>query len=502
MFRHPTALLIAMLLQNTIAFSQDKIFSYPIADKAELIQGKNVYNKAFFSLSQNDSLLIFSEKSDRNFEKVYSTNIKDSNNKTFRELSKKTKKLSSLLTDTSLLTTLYFKDNYYHKYQIYFVSMNTNSGNIYIQDTINIERDEELVTSYTTDSCFYILSCFRKTNQLILYTKKIGQPSFYRSYEIDNLKFGKQYSKWPLSLNTKIKNLYQQLDKPYMIVEPNVEYPLSLMMVKNKFYFNQNLLTITIDNEELKTLIIQLPLSDTSFSVKEISNKVDAVKFKINKSVSNSFLLDSTLIQTNISRGVFHLTYHNINTGAELKTYRLDANDSISFTSPIVQKGNFFSSKKESEISLRRMLYTLTDNVVAFGITVTKKDSLYNIAIGGQYTRVDATRLVLGSTLFFATPVNPFGPSLTEGFWIAVRSFATALVNDYDAGNMIRFSVTTDFDYKLSDKLYTPSLKRISDFMKEKEHHKNSPVFYYPSTFLKYLGFRLEKENEFSIFAF
>ncbi len=335
----------------------------------------------------------------------------------------------------------YFKDSK----DAYIIALETNLAQhqTIIKDSIDLGRDEYFATAFTQNNTFYFLSYVKKSNNLKLYkrnwlenfsvieNKIILSEKDKNGYqgEIIKNKLGKKGKdgigiKFFKGFTNEFSGFFRD---GYSVIYNGQNNTSSTSIPQNKIYIFPNKLVFTLDNQYFRTTVVDISLNDLSYSksfyAQPFLQKDDYVD--VNRSATNSFVLDSLIVLGNVINSSFHFAVFNRNTGNIIKCHTIEKNktdffgkskvNKVEFKGAIIDSGlttmQYLVDKMEGNdiaINLLRTENNIDVTLCTFYDKITFGQVLLSLTISALGTYgINATPNSAGFSLFFAKNNNP-----------------------------------------------------------------------------------------------
>jgi len=311
--------------------------------------------------------------------------------------------------------------------------------------------DEEILSTFSRNNYFYILSLPKLGSKLKLYVFYEGR-YLLRSLDFSAFTF-KDTDNHPTTLSKLLGDYVVQK------VESGTYNPLPATAGKIKLYVSEKAIQFTFDQNPLYTQVFTINTTNYSVTEKVVRQIV------IKDGTANSFLHDQKLYQVSLNDEEISLSATNIVTGEILKTYEAGKDDTIAFkNSELLEQtadrrpGEFKNTKKflrkaaqgEAAVSVYR---TPNDIMVVTGTIrniIPTGDLVLGVALSGAAI---ATGVGSGdmSAMFPGNTQTVYFESLFNDSFIHKPLPQTRLAADYIgqyiAGHQKSISLETVFPY-------------------------------------------------------
>jgi hypothetical protein len=287
----------------------------------------------------------------------------------------------------------YYLDKSYKYIITLFTDLST--GTTTISDTVTLVRKERFVTAFLQGHQFYFVSYINNSNIVRIYQKPFG--AIPTASEAD-IQFGKKdfNGEYYETDKGKLSYLSDLFKAPYAVILAGKDYHLALTSPLYKIYILKDQLLITTDNQCRRTLTIEINLKDLSYRVKKFDQPGSDVNEMIDRlgSSTNSYVLDSLLIQGAIINGTFNLSFTNWQTGTVYKSYSAKDQEELDIMNTAIIR-----------VRDDKKVYGKSDSSVISFKDLIKKIKLNQIALSAVYQN-DALKLTIGS-LCVNNEINP-----------------------------------------------------------------------------------------------
>lgn len=320
--------------------------------------------------------------------------------------------------------------------------------------TETIFSEESIVTSFTNNGTFYVLTNNNK-NDLKIY--EFGTQNSITILKSSDLDFTN-------SKNKKIK-ISQVLDEnPLARMETDFYNPLMATAEKVKFYIEDTTVIFTFDLNVSTTEVVEIDLNLKTISKKDYPQS----KIISDANQSNSYYLNHKLFQVQSNEKQLDLTIVDCKSNAILKHYSLSEKENpFTYSSFLIQSEQY---NAETMGSLKRFLRKIDNSNVAFSIFPI--NNTYMASFGSNKTSASSGGIALGISV-------GLGSILVGGEFVDVGNFA---------GNRTQ-SVYLDFDcdenfniIKTNNPVLATSI--ISGFLDDKSNIKLYQSFRYRDYFV------------------
>lgn len=247
-------------------------------------------------------------------------------------------------------------------------------------------ENETLISSFTHNGQFYMLTLADKEAKLVLYTfnKPAPEPHVIDlSKHLFSMVDAKEFS-----LNALLRSY------PLVLVDPDLQNPLSVTSARSKLYTFDDKLLLTFDHNRNYTEIIEINLPDFSLNEKKIPQpELTEV------TVSNSFLSTDRLYQIRASRREFILGAKSYPDLAELNSFRTSEDQEIGFkNSPLLAQ--ILDQRPYDLGKTKKFMRRLSESSPGLSATPTTGGTL--LTVGGIRGYRSAGDVILGVGLIAA----------------------------------------------------------------------------------------------------
>lgn len=245
-------------------------------------------------------------------------------------------------------------------------------------------KDEEIITHFSTNNRFYILSHNRYEKYIKCYILDGN------SFEEKVLKLDKFQAH--LTKNNTVSVVDYIQNSSIEVVDNTIFNPLFIGAFKVKLYPKNDKIILTIDSSSVLTQVLEIDLN--SFEISEKAFPKPELKDVIGN--SNSYLFKDNLFQVNADRDQLFITIQDYAQTKNVVQYHFNSSDEVEFkNSPfLIQTGN--NPVKELKNS-KKFLSRLQNKSVGLSVYESENDLL--LTIGGTNT-VISTESILFSSLF------------------------------------------------------------------------------------------------------
>lgn len=283
---------------------------------------------------------------------------------------------------------IFYTDNSKKKFLVQ--TLNGLSGEV-TEEELNINmKNKELLTSFTHDNFYYLLTLQKKTSTLAIYKFEGNKLHSSKILDLSDHTFSIRETLTLFDiLNDKSTQTYFFKNLTVLKVENDTPNPLEVASYKNKMYVKGENMYLTIDNQNVYTFIIKINLLTFDY---QVINKMKPFLYQeptlLTK--SNSFLMDDILFQIKVNRQGLCIEAENLLTGELLRTYRANKDEDIGFkNSTFIYKSsssdmNLASMSDKNEKELKNTSKVLKKMIgMDVGISVYSKGNNYEIIVGG-----------------------------------------------------------------------------------------------------------------------
>ena len=268
-------------------------------------------------------------------------------------------------------------------------------------------KDEEVLTTFSVNNSFYIVTLPKLGSKLNLYIFNEGK---YLRHVLDFSKFTFKDEENDTASFKKLLDQYgiQKMEVPSF-------NPLPATVGKIKLFVTEDALRLSFDHNPAFTQLFTI--SNANYSVSEIIVPQKALE----NGKSNSFVHKDKLYQIVLDKKELALTATDLLTGTEINTYRAGADDSIVFkNSDLMEQTD--NRKAKTYKNTKKFLRKAAWGLPAVSVYETPEDIL--VVSGAIRQSVPAGEVVLGSMATVAmvatgTGVDGFGilPEHTQSIY-------------------------------------------------------------------------------------
>lgn len=260
-------------------------------------------------------------------------------------------------------------------------------------------NNEYIITSFQKNNIFYILS--KETNQqhLLLYEFNNGKCEI-KMFDLSAIPFENEKGR-SLSFNTVIR--YYPIEK----MDTDNFNPLDKTSGKSKMYVLENEIILTFDYNLKSTKVLKLNFDTHSVTEKIFSQPISKTASK----TSNSFFYNNKLLQIKANNEELLFDIKAFDSGKTFKNFTVSKNDTILFkNSPLFAQ---ISEKKPQKIKTTAKFLKQLSNLNA-GISAFKNRENTFISLGG-FAEYEVLNYSYGQGNFFGDVNNSGGYSQYSG---------------------------------------------------------------------------------------
>ena len=457
-----------------MCFSQKEVLSLKIDDNTTMLpRKKDGYN--FLNTKTGDLVLVMLDK------KMGFANLFDKDFNVKSTLTFDPPKYENILGYKIIANTykILFSNNSKKKFAILSIDFDSKKVS---EKEFKFDFDDEkyLETVHYNNQLFLFTAT--KENVFILRELNDDGLNALKSFQIENRKqdFLKLVGLKPFNPQREVnenrkekllnrEQLFGSLKSNVTKIDNRVPNAIEQTAQNNKLYQNDNLVYLTIEDEEnLQTIFYRIDLEDLSMK----QGLYEYPKGKIwDFKKHNSFILEDKIFQLGINIDEMKIIVKNFD-GEILKEFYIEKNQPISFkNSPIIQDGQTFVpfvNRRELEETSKYLRKVSSGKI---GVTGYKDGNLYNFTIGG-YKEISSggggmmmNGVAMGGPTGGGVPIVHYSPTF--------YSFST-----YNSTNSTFFNTHLDSDLNYvaqdeSDNIFD----RIKKFKKEIQYESAEDVF-------------------------
>lgn len=239
--------------------------------------------------------------------------------------------------------------------------------------------DESIITTFSENTFFYILTLPKNQEKLKIYIFRKGE-KYERTVDFSDYKFTDEKSK-PITFNRLIsQNGLEMIDN-------KVINPLFHSVGKSKMYVDVNKLILTFDSPE-RTQTFQVDLNTFLATEKIIPQQV-----LVKAGKSNSYFSKNKIYQFKVNDQELSIASVDLQSGEVVKKHYADIKDTISFrNSPLYsQTGN---QRAKVMKNTKKFLQRLSNSDV--GLSVYKTPNALMLTVGGVRSVSSTGGIMLG----------------------------------------------------------------------------------------------------------
>lgn len=293
-------------------------------------------------------------------------------------------------------------------------------------------KDESILTTFSENNSFYIMTFPKKESKLKFYVLKNGQMD-QKILDFSSYKFSDEKGN-PKTFNELIT------ENGLNLIDTKSLNPLFETVGKSKMYIDGSKMIITFDSNT-QTQILQIDL--TNFNVSQETFPQQILVSKIGK--SNSYFHRDKLYLLKTNEEELALSAVDIKSGEVQKTYYADTKDTIAFkNSPLFsQTGN---QKAKVMKNTKKFLQRL--NFSDVGLSVYKTPNSTMITVGGVRSVNSTGNVIFGITAGVALVATGTGgdmSTLFEGGSLQSTYFEALFDTKFEHQNIQQDALATDF---------------------------------------------------------
>lgn len=251
-------------------------------------------------------------------------------------------------------------------------------------------KSEDILSAFSENNSFYILSLIQKEDKLKFYCFNKGQLE-EKIVDFSSFKFIDENGKSSTFSNLIKENSIEKIDT-------RSSNPLFQSVSKIKFYVTGKQMVLTFDSSS-RTQLFDIDL--TTFAISE--KTIPSLAIKGNGGQSNSYLHDNKLYQIRVNEEELAIAAVDIATGEQLKNYTASPKDSISFrNSPLYSQT---ANQRGQELKNTKKFFQRLNNSY-LGITVYKTPTAVMVTAGGIRDVGSTGRILLGISSSVAMAIS------------------------------------------------------------------------------------------------
>jgi hypothetical protein len=240
-------------------------------------------------------------------------------------------------------------------HDFYVTETDIATGNTRITDTIRSKSEEKIITSFSRNGDFYLISCIDKKNEIKVYRKRPNEKTEAKHLIVpmDGIE---KMSQNALFGTTNFSDLFKR--KSFGIYQNNVRYPVGYTVKMDKVYLQKKTVVFVINTLDRKTHAIVLDLDRLDLSVKHFHPEEQG-----KGSTYTTLLVDSLLVMANLKNHNLNLEFFNLNTEEKLGKLVVNEQNVDSISNGSLQKtGNFLSRNSVSPGSFQKFCSVAENN--------------------------------------------------------------------------------------------------------------------------------------------
>lgn len=244
-------------------------------------------------------------------------------------------------------------------------------------------ENEELLTTFSAEGRYFLLTVAKDSDQLIFYDFSQGLPNM-KIVDMSSFRF-----QTPRGQNLSLLKLFRA--HPPQFIDPAFLTPLYIAAEKCKIYPVRNKLLFTYDENPSVTRVFEISLED--FSVRE--KRIEQPSLE-EAGLSNSFFCDGKLFQFKANKMELKLSSVDLESEQLLYSYQATSEKEISFkNSPLLAE----SPDGISELSTTKKFLRRIDFKSPAVSVYRHKDGKFLLTAGAVQDYRPAGDIILGTTL-------------------------------------------------------------------------------------------------------
>jgi len=263
-------------------------------------------------------------------------------------------------------------------------------------------KDEDILTSFSENNAFYIVTLPKLGSKLKLYIFNQGK------YVQRTLDFSKFSFTNPDNKATSFNRLLDSY--PLQKIDKGTYTPLPATVSKIKFYVTNNAIVLSLNQNPAFTQLFTIDASTYAITENIIPQII------VKDADANSFLHEQKLYQVVLNRDEIVLSRTNLDSVQDTKTLRAGAEDTIAFkNSPLLEQTD---NKRDSEFkNTKRFLRRADGGSAAVSVYQTPNDLL--VVTGAIRYVVPAENVAMGVAVMAAAGIDPYEmyPSNTQSVY-------------------------------------------------------------------------------------
>jgi hypothetical protein len=379
---------------------------------------------------------------------------------------------------------------YLNERNITTISTNIETGQTAIVEKIKLAKKEKFVSAFMQNNTYYFLTYFRKSNKIRIYKKIVGTVSSGITKDLELSKNMLNGTGGKIIKKT-IEKFSEFFESPYTVIENNKNYPLAVSNQMFKIYIQLKQLIFSLDNQYHKTILITLDLNDLSSEFVEFEQPYNYKdkNFELGETSTNSFLIDSVILQANVINNKFNFSICNRKTGEVYNSY--SAKDII--------KQEIKRKKSDTSVaSFNKMIKKIRSNQIL--VTAQSINDTMDITIGALYQKSSETfaqiALSLSLTALGTIAINSIPNTYGYSIFIFGQTNKKNTISFQSLFNKKTFShLEGEIDNENAKEI------KIKQFISQNDIPKKN-TFLVQSKDHYYLGYLQKKENKFLIYSF
>jgi hypothetical protein len=360
--------------------------------------------------------------------------------------------------------TIYLSNQNNSKFGFVKFSFENNTNTAKELD-INL-RKERFIQSVSLKNKFYFLTVTLKESIINVY--EFDNDGNYKRHELD---FS---NKRILGNDNKLITLFKAFSQSdgnttnYIAKRAQYESPNSIESTSpsTKLYVINDKIILTLDKSQEFTQIITIDTKDFNYEIKTLSKPF--INFTGDFKMSNSFIYEDKLLTMVSCVDELAIGIQNIHSGEVINEYSFTKGEEVFFkNTPFIQKNERNNNHNEiykSNAFLRKIVRT------EVGISVYKKDNIYQISVGGIGEVASAATVLVH---LVPIPALQFGPlaiginPITAAFGNFMNTQSTYIICLFDE----------NFEHvqgKPEDNIFD----KIADFSRENKKELSAPTVF------------------------
>jgi hypothetical protein len=393
------------------------------------------------------------------------------------------------LSDTSIVT----------------VSTDFRTKKTIISDTVSLGENEHCATAFSQGNSFYFV--YYINNTIKIYKKELGVPSscIERTLALNKNDLSGNSGE---AVTKKLEKFSDFFDYPYSVIQNGKEYSLAVTQLHNKIYILPGKLIFTLDNQFHRTVAIEINLDDSYYTIMKYDQPgiIPHKHIKEMYSCTNSFIVDSLIIQANIINNNFNLAVSNRKSGSIYKTYSVKKGETPNFLNGDILRTETIGSKSYTIVSNFQKVIEKAE-ITKLALTATNNNSILKITIGAP--NMPTVSLSVGQVLLSLafTAIGTYGINSlpnTSGFNLFLFDHKTSDNNISLTENCISFQSlfnNQDFGHINGNAEINENANILQQFIHQNKIEEGNS-FLTQSNGIYHLGYYDKKENSYVVYTF